>query len=59
MLREVANVLLENKGIIYKPPMWAADILAQRGDPVALNLMRQIKMLLDPNRIMNPGKLGL
>lgn len=59
MLREVARVLLENKGIIYKPPMWAADILAQRGDPVALNLMREIKMLLDPNRIMNPGKLGL
>lgn len=26
-------------------------------DPVALNLMRQIKRILDPNNILNPGKI--
>jgi glycolate oxidase len=26
-------------------------------DPVALNLMRKIKVLLDPNHILNPGKI--
>ena len=59
MLREVALALLECNGIIYKPPMWAAEILLKRGDPTAVKLMQEIKRLLDPNRIMNPGKLGL
>jgi glycolate oxidase len=59
MLKEVANVLLESNGILYKPPMWAAEILLKKGDPTAVKLMREIKRLLDPNRIMNPGKLGL
>jgi len=26
-------------------------------DPVALNLMRKIKGILDPNHILNPGKI--
>jgi FAD/FMN-containing dehydrogenase len=26
-------------------------------DPVALNLMRKIKAILDPNNILNPGKI--
>ncbi len=26
-------------------------------DPIAINLMRQIKGILDPNHILNPGKI--
>jgi len=31
--------------------------MARRKDPVALNVMRQIKATLDPQNIMNPGKV--
>jgi D-lactate dehydrogenase (cytochrome) len=31
--------------------------LAMVKDPVALSLMRDLKMLLDPNALINPGKI--
>ncbi|MGQ3030769.1 MAG: FAD-linked oxidase C-terminal domain-containing protein, partial [Ferrovibrionaceae bacterium] len=33
--------------------------LARTKNPVELGMMRQIKTLLDPNNMMNPGKLFL
>lgn len=34
-----------------------ADTLARYKDPQALQLMKQLKTLLDPNNILNPGKV--
>ncbi len=33
------------------------DLLAQTKDPVALDVMRRLKATLDPNGILNPGKV--
>ncbi|MEM3066594.1 MAG: FAD-binding oxidoreductase [Nitrososphaerota archaeon] len=36
-----------------------AELLAEEVGPVAMELMRAIKRLLDPNNIMNPDKMGV
>jgi glycolate oxidase len=57
--REVVQVILACGGLIYKAPSFACEEMWKKGDPNFLKLLKQVKQTLDPNRIMNPGRLCL
>jgi len=59
MAREVVQVILDCGGLIYKAPSFACKAMWERGDPNFFKLMKLVKQTLDPNSIMNPGRLGM
>jgi len=42
--------------IPYKAPRWMVEKFQPRLDPTFRDLMQRIKQMVDPNRIMNPGR---
>lgn len=57
--REAVQIILDCGGLIYKAPSFACEEMWKRGDPNFFKLLKEIKQTLDPNRIMNPGRLCL
>jgi FAD/FMN-containing dehydrogenase len=57
-IRELLGVTLDNGFIPYKAPYWAVEEIMRRGDPNWVELLKRVKMTLDPNNIMNPGRFG-
>lgn len=56
---ECLKVDLDHGGMPYKPPVDFAQEINARAHPGYLSLLKKIKFTLDPNNIMNPGKLGI
>jgi glycolate oxidase len=59
MMKELARMELDQGALMYKAPEWATGMMMEKADPGYLDLLKRIKRLLDPNDIMNPGKLGI
>jgi glycolate oxidase len=56
---ELLGTLTDLGFVMYKTPAWAWERLKHRLDPGLVQLMQEVKKLMDPQRIFNPGKLGL
>jgi len=54
-LDETDKLALELGGIPWKPGVHGQRLIMERMDRVALKLMREVRRLLDPKGIMNPG----
>ncbi|MBI9075400.1 MAG: FAD-binding oxidoreductase [Desulfatibacillum sp.] len=54
-LHETDELVMEINGTIWKPAIFGQKLMMDRMDPGALRLMKEVKKLLDPNGIMNPG----
>lgn len=54
--RELCDALIEEGFIMYKTPAWAVDKYAARLDPGFTRLLREVKALMDPDGLMNPGR---
>jgi FAD/FMN-containing dehydrogenase len=56
-LREIGETMRAHGTILYKAPPYFARLNWLGTDPAAMSIIRSIKRMLDPNRIMNPGQL--
>jgi len=52
----VCDIVLELGFIPYKAPAWAVKKFYERMDKQAIEMIKKIKNILDPQRIMNPGR---
>lgn len=53
---DICNIVLEEGFVPYKAPVWVVNKFLQYIDRGYYELLKKVKMCLDPNRIMNPGK---
>lgn len=53
---ELCDLVLDLGFIPYKAPRWMVERFQKRLDPAFIDLMKRIKQVMDPNRVMNPGR---
>jgi glycolate oxidase len=56
---ELADMAVELGFFPYKTPQWIWERFTDKIDPTFFQLIRQVRKMLDPNGIMNPGHLEI
>lgn len=54
----LCDTVMEYGFIPYKAPAWAVEKISRKIDPNFLKMMINIKKMMDPEGIMNPGRWG-
>ncbi|RMH43181.1 MAG: FAD-binding oxidoreductase [Deltaproteobacteria bacterium] len=54
--RALCDALLDHGFVMYKTPGWAVGRYRQRLDPGFARLLREVRNVLDPHGILNPGR---
>ena len=57
--QEICDALREDGFVMYKTPSWAVERYREHLDPGFCRLVREVRGLLDPDGIMNPGRWNL
>jgi glycolate oxidase len=57
--RDLADMAIELGFFPYKTPQWVWDRYADRIDPTFRRLIRDVRKLMDPAGVMNPGHLEM
>jgi hypothetical protein len=57
--RELCAALLDLGFVMYKTPAWAVKHFKEHLDPGFARLLGEVRDVLDPDRIMNPGRWKL
>jgi FAD/FMN-containing dehydrogenase len=52
---ELLEALLRHGYILYKTPQWAVERYRPKLDPGYVRLLKELRGLLDPHHVMNPG----
>ena len=53
---ELCDALIDDGFVMYTTPGWAVERYAGRLDPGFVRLLNQVRRLLDPDHLMNPGR---
>jgi len=56
MMADLLEACAERGFAMYKTPDWALQKLKDRIDPGTLEMIRKVRKLTDPERLLNPGK---
>ncbi len=56
-LKGICEIVLDIGGVPYKMAPWMAKMVWEKGDINFYKLLKRVKEMMDPNDIMNPGKL--
>jgi glycolate oxidase len=53
---ELCDVLLSEGFVMYKTPGWAVSRWRERLDPGFVRMLREVRQVLDPDHLLNPGR---